>query len=59
MTKTEQRLALYDLCLKFIDENDISCEEDAYQSNRVIQGAYDFIADVCNIVGYKEFNDDE
>lgn len=58
MTPSEKKIKLYDLCLKFINENDIYCDETVYQSDRVIQEAYDFIAEICEIVGYKEFEDD-
>jgi hypothetical protein len=39
---------------KFVDDNDIACEETVYQSDRVIENAYEFIAALCEIVGYKE-----
>jgi hypothetical protein len=35
---------------KFMVDNRISCEETIYQSDRVIENAYDFIADLFNIV---------
>lgn len=43
---------LHDHCVKFIQENQITCAETVYQSDRVIANAYEFIEDVCNCVGY-------
>jgi len=59
MTVSEQKIKLYDLCKRFVDENDIYCDETVYQSDRIIQNAYDLIADICGIIGYKEMEDDE
>lgn len=47
--KREELLAL---CEKFIVDNNIHCEETIYQTDRVIKNAYEFIGDICNIVGY-------
>jgi hypothetical protein len=55
MSKEKQLMAL---CKKFIDEQDIHCGETIYQSDRVIENAYSFIEDVCNIVGYKDIDDE-
>lgn len=40
------------LCSKFIADQGIICPEAIYQSDNVIQAAYTFIEDVCDIVGY-------
>lgn len=45
---------LFKLCKKFIEEQDIHCAETVYQSDRVIENAYEFIEEICNIVGYVE-----
>lgn len=51
---------LLSVCREFIEEQRISCGEDIYQSDRVIENAYGFIESICEIVGYKESeNDDE
>ena len=44
---------------KFIDEQRISCPETISQSDRVIENAYDFIEQLCDIVGYYEYEDEE
>ena len=49
--------ALWNVCLKFIEEQNISCEETIWQCDWVIENAYNLIGDICNVVGYNE--DDE
>lgn len=45
---SKHELLMYE-CKKFIRENEISC---GYQTDRVIENAYDFIRLICEIVGY-------
>lgn len=42
------------LCKKFVADNEIGCSEKVYQSDRVIENAYEFIERVCETVGYHE-----
>ncbi len=56
--KTNKQKELFVLCKKFVDDNDIGCSEVVYQSDRVIENAYEFIEQICAIVGYKEFEDE-
>lgn len=42
------------LVRKFMSDNDITCEETIYQTDRVIENAYDFIAELCGAVGYPD-----
>ena len=49
---------LHALCLKFINDQKIDCAETVFQSDRVIENAYEFIREICDIVGYAEYNDD-
>lgn len=51
--------AIYAIVQDFIDKQDITCIETIYQTDRVIENAYEFIERLCNVVGYKEFEDDE
>lgn len=37
---------------RFIDDNGISCAESIYQLDKVIQNAYEFIEELCELVGY-------
>lgn len=48
---------LMNVCKKFITDQDINCAEDIYQSDRVIENAYEFIEQVCKVVGYVEMED--
>jgi hypothetical protein len=43
---------LLKLCKDFIRSQLITCPETIYQSDRVIENAYEFIESVCEIVGY-------
>lgn len=45
---------LIKLCEKFIEDNNITCPETVYQTDRVIVNAYRFIEKICDIVGYME-----
>ena len=48
----KEMAALWNKCLEFVESQRISCAETIYQSDRVIENAYEFIEDVCDIVGY-------
>ena len=45
---------LHALCLKFINDQKIDCAETIHQTDWVIENAYEFIEDICEIVGYAE-----
>lgn len=49
---------LWKVCKKFIEHQRIDCPETICQSDRVIENAYDFIGDICEIVGYYEYEDE-
>lgn len=42
----------------FIEKHNISCPETIYQMDSVIRDAYEFIEELCNVVGYYELEDD-
>lgn len=42
----------------FVKEQRISCPETIYQTDRVIENAYEFIEKLCDIVGYDVDADD-
>ena len=56
MNKQEE---LFNLCKKFIDQHHIHCAETIYQSDRIIENAYEFIEQICDVVGYVELEDDD
>jgi len=43
----------------FIEKQEVSCPEVIYQSDRVIENAYEFIEALVDIVGYYEYPEDE
>lgn len=45
---------LYTLAKAFIKDHNIVCEDDIYQSDNVIENAYQFLAEVFAIVGEQE-----
>lgn len=59
MTPSEQKIKLYDLCKKFVKDQTIWGPECVYQSDRVIENAYVFIAEICDVVGYEPLPDEE
>lgn len=55
MTKEQE---LFDLCGRFVAEQQISCPEAVYQTDRVIENAYELIESICDIVGYYKYPDE-
>jgi hypothetical protein len=55
--KPEKQLLL--LCQKFIHDNQIGCSESIYQSDRIILNSQDFIREICDLIGYHKFREDE
>ena len=51
--------ALWKLCAKFVEDNNITCAETVYQSDRVIRNAYMFMKEVCEIVGFVDYEDED
>lgn len=52
-------LKLWTLCEKFIEDNKIYCGETVCQSDRVIENAYTFLIEMCEIVGYAKYEDED
>lgn len=53
---TEELMKLWDEVHNFITKMNINCEETIFQSDSVIINAYEFIYDLCEIVGYGEYD---
>ena len=49
---------LWSICVAFIESNEIGCREHIEQCDGVIQDAYSLINDICDEVGYVEFEED-
>lgn len=58
MTEQEAKDALWDHAKKFISEQNIHRAETIYQTDRVIENAYEFIEGVADIVGYHDDGDE-
>lgn len=56
MTKESQLTKIVE---QFIADQRIYCPETIYQSDRVIINAYEFIEELCNVVGYLKDDEDE
>jgi hypothetical protein len=54
----EQLRALLGVCSGFVEENKISCPEAVCQCDWVITNAYEFIEDICDVVGYDKTTDE-
>lgn len=44
--------ALMDLCSKFIDDNEIGCEEIIYQTDIIDDNVYYLVESICELIGY-------
>ena len=55
-TKEDQRIA--DIVRQFIEDKRIRCSESIHQTDRVIEGAYEFIENLCEEAGYYIDEDD-
>jgi len=50
---------LWDLCQSFVKDQKVSCSECVWQSDRVIENAYELIDKMCKLVGFFKDPDDE
>lgn len=59
---SEDRAAIAEKVLaiveKFVVDQRITCPEAISQCDRVIENAYGFIEDLCDVAGYKESDDE-
>ena len=55
----EETSKLWKVCEGFIKKHNISEAYCIYSNDNIILGAYDFIEDVCDIVGYEEYEEDK
>jgi hypothetical protein len=57
--KKKQKDELLQICIDYIYENQISCSEVIYQSDRIILNAQEFIERICDVVGYCEVEEEQ
>ncbi len=55
----EKKDKLWAAVQAYIDKHDITCGEQVYQSDRIIEGSYAFMHEIFQIVGYREYHDEE
>jgi hypothetical protein len=60
MKPTKKQLTdLWNVVENFIQQEQINCPETIAQTDRVIENAYEFIENCCNVVGYYEYTENE
>lgn len=50
---------LFDICKEFIKENQITCSETIYQSDKIEANALDLVEQICELLGYYEEDEEE
>ncbi len=50
---------LFDLCRDFIKDNEITCSETIYQSDKIEANALDLIEQICELIGYYEDEEED
>lgn len=58
-TNTEKKIQLMELCQRFIDEHNVYDACDVYYGADVLENISGLLEEICNIIGYKESNEDE
>lgn len=59
MNDKAKGLALLTIVRAFVTRQTITCPETIYQTDRVIENAYEFIEELCDVAGYHRDPDDE
>ena len=47
------------MCRKFVEEHEVSCPESIYQVDSTNFACTDFVADLCECVGFYRYNPEE
>jgi hypothetical protein len=58
MSNAQTRKQLFAVCEQFILDNQISSPETIYQMDHVIGNAYDFIEQICDVIGYASIKEE-
>lgn len=59
LTLPAKAMKLHEIVQTFVDKHRISCADAIAQNDRIIEGAYDLIEDLCNVVGYYEYPEED
>ena len=55
----KEMAALWNACFNFIKKHDIGCAEQIWQTDSVLIAAPELVEEVCEIVGYVEYEDEQ
>lgn len=50
---------LMDLCLSWIEKNEVSCPEQIYQVDIMTIKSMELVEEICNLIGYYKDEDDD
>lgn len=57
MSNAQIRKELFRVCEQFIMDNQITCPETIWQCDGVVGNVYEFIEEICNVIGYASIED--
>lgn len=52
-------MALWNTCVAFIEKHKIGCAESIYQLDSIIIASSELVENVCNVIGYLPYEDEE
>ena len=59
MSNADERRRIYEICARFILENKISSPEAIYQMDNVNLNSFEFIEEICDVIGYADITYDD
>lgn len=59
MNRDEIAACVLEIVEDFIKKQEITCAETIWQSDWVIENAYKLIEDLCEVVGYYDYGDED
>lgn len=59
LTSDEKAAKVHEIVQAFIVKHRISCPDSIGQVDRIITDAYDLIEDLCNVVGYYQYPEED
>ena len=51
-------MALWNVCKNFVEKYEIGCVEQIWQTDSVLIAAPELVEEVCEVVGYKPYEDE-
>lgn len=59
LTREQKAIKVLEVVEKFVSNNKISCPETISQCDWVLENAYEFIEDLCDVAGYYEYPEEQ